>query len=106
MASYQDNPKVVAAQWDVKEFDGNLYGCIHVKLTYPLTESEEIDFKDWLAGQCSDGFGEGMEQREIAIDEGEGFVNFWNSNHNWFMKNEKEFNQMFNQKQSMRMGGM
>lgn len=106
MATYQDNPKIRSVRFDVEDVRGTLYGCIRVGLTAPLTASEEKEFKGWLEGQCSDGFGEGFEQRELDVDDGTGYLSFWNSSNGWFMKNESEFRQYLNQNNTMKMGGM
>ena len=45
MASYQDNPKVLSAEWDVQEIRGTLYGMIKVDLSAPLSLSEEKELK-------------------------------------------------------------
>ena len=104
MASYQDNPKVLSAEWDVEEIRGTLYGVIHVDLAAPLTASEEQNLKGWITGQNSDGFGEGLEQTEFEIDGGEGYLSFWNSGDGYFVKNETEFRQYLNQNNTM--GGL
>jgi len=54
--------KLKAVHFGTKVVDGVLYGCIRAELTGPFTEEEEAEFKDWLEGQCSDGYGEGLEQ--------------------------------------------
>ena len=105
MASYQDNPKVRSVVFDVKAFGDTLYGCIKCELTAPLTAAEDAAFKSWLTGQCSDGFGEGLEQREFEIDDGLAAVSFWSSN-NYFMKNENEFRDYLSNPQTMKFGGM
>ena len=104
MASYQDNPKVLSAEWDVEEIRGTLYGVVHVDLAAPLTASEEKQLKGWITGQNSDGFGEGLEQTEFEIDGGEGYLSFWNSGDGYFVKNETEFRQYLNQNNNM--GGL
>ena len=106
MATYQKNPKIRAVQFDVQEVRGTLYGCIHVDLSAPLTAAEENELKDWLTGQCSDGFGEGLGQREFDVDEGIATIGFWNCENSYFMKNENEFRQYLNQYNTMKMGGM
>ena len=104
MAGYQDNPKVRSVRFDVEDNDSVLFGCIRVRLSAPFTVSEEKEFRGWLTGQCSDGFGEGFEQRELRIDEGIGYLSFWNSYGNWQIMNESEFDDYL--KQDNGMGGM
>ncbi len=91
MATYQDNPKIRAVRWDVENVRGTLYGCMHVDLSAPLTAEEDVKFQAWLTGQNSDGFGEGLEQREFELDGGEGYVSFWNSSDGYFVEREPEF---------------
>lgn len=105
MASYQDNPKVLSAEWDVQEIRGTLYGMITVDLAAPLSLSEEKELKAWISGQNSDGFGEGLEQTEFRIDGGEGYVSFWNSGDGYFVKNESEFRQYL-KNENQNMGGL
>ena len=76
---------------------------IKVELAAPLSLSEEKELKAWISGQNSDGFGEGFEQQELEINDGEGYLSFWNSGDNYFIKNETEFRQYLN-KQTM--GGL
>ena len=59
--------KLKSVQFGTKKVDGILYGCISAELTEPFTEEEEAEFKDWLEGQCSDGYGEGLEQVAISF---------------------------------------
>ncbi len=51
----------------------------------------------------SDGFGEGLEQQEFVIDDGEGYLSFRNSGSDYFVKNETEFRQYLN---NQTMGGL
>ena len=100
--------KLLSANWDVEHHNGELFGCITVKTAGELTEDEEDTLKDWITGQNSDGFGEGFEQREIHIDGGRRgsfiYVSFWNSDDDYFVDNEEEFESRLNQ--DITMGGM
>ena len=69
--------KVVSAIPSVEIRDGKLVGCTTVKLRAPLTEPEMEDFKDYLKGQFSDGWDEGLEQQEIKTADGVLNVHFW-----------------------------
>lgn len=76
---------------------------ITVELAAPLSLSEEKELKAWISGQNSDGFGEGFEQQEIETGEGVGYLSFWNSGNNYFIKDETEFRQYLN---NQSMGGL
>ena len=60
----------------VKIRGDELKGCTTVRLKEPLTEPEMEDFKDYLKGQFSDGWGEGFEQQEIQTSDGVLYVHF------------------------------
>ena len=53
-----------------------------------------------LIGQAADGFGEGLEQREIETDNGDIYVSFWHSGDDYFMKNETDFRQRMSENHS------
>ena len=71
-----------------------------------LSSSELAELTEWLSGQFSDGWGEGLEQREIEVHDGELYVSFWDSSNRFFIKPEDELkgNQSFGFE--MTMGGM
>jgi hypothetical protein len=43
-------------QWGVQNVRGELYGCIKVDLTEPLTDSEKAELIDFISAQNSDGY--------------------------------------------------
>ena len=85
--------KLKEVHFSTQNVDGVLYGCIRAELTAHFTAEEEAEFKDWLEGQCSDGYGEGLEQRSILVDDGDMYVSFWHGGDDWFMLNGDEFDQ-------------
>ena len=96
LAAYFDGSRSVAKKlkelhFSTQNVDGVLYGCIRVELTSPFKPAEEAEFKGWLEGQCSDGYGEGLEQRTISLEDGEMCVSFWNGGDDWFLLNGDEF---------------
>lgn len=98
MADYFDGSagaraKLISADWDVQEVGGELYGVIRTGLQEALTPAEEQEWIDELIGQAADGFGEGLEQREIHTEDGDLYVLFWNSSDDYFMENETDFRQ-------------
>lgn len=57
---------VVSEIWvGVKVINKNLYSWTEISTNRPLTESEKEALLDYLSGQFSDGYGEGLEQREF-----------------------------------------
>ena len=85
--------KLKEIHFGTQNVDGVLYGCIRAELTAPFTVDEDAEFKDWLEGQCSDGFGEGLEQRSIRVEDGDMYVSFWDGGDDWFMLNGDEFDE-------------
>lgn len=96
MAEYFDGSngtqsKLKSMKWGVENIRGELFGCIKVELTAPLTESEKEELTDFISGQNSDGWGEGFEQHPISTDEGDICVSFWHSGDDYFVYDEDEF---------------
>ena len=86
--------KLVFAEWGVEERRGMLYGKIDCYLTEELTPEETERLRDAITGQNSDGLGEGFEQREIPIDEGDLYVSYWQSGNEYFLYTEDEMNDL------------
>ena len=97
--------KLVFAEWGVEEHRGTLYGKIDCYLTESLTPDETERLRDAISGQNSDGRGEGFEQREIPIDEGDLYVSYWHSGDDYFLLTEDEFDEYLSQLPGMRFGG-
>ena len=97
--------KLVFAEWGVEEHRGTLYGKIDCYLTESLTPDETERLRDAISGQNSDGLGEGFEQREIPIDEGDLYVSYWHSGDDYFLLTEDEFDEYLSQLPGMRFGG-
>ncbi len=96
--------KLKEIHFSTQNVDGVLYGDIRVELTEPLTLEENEEIREYLISQAADGYGEGLEQREIRIPDGEMYVSFWNSGSDYFMLNSDEFDEYLAQDQGM--GGM
>ena len=94
--------KLKEIHFGTQNVDGVLYGKIRVELTETLTEEEDAEIKEFLIGQCADGFVEGLEQREIEIPEGIMYVSFWNAD-DYFLLNEEEFDERLT---GLEMGGI
>lgn len=95
--------KMVTARWDVAEKNGRLFGKVDFKLREPFTAEEKEKVREWVRGQNSDGFGEGLEQRPIGTEDGDLYVSMWNSGDDYFIYDENEMNNYLSQQQS---GGM
>jgi hypothetical protein len=109
MMDYYDEPDTVNAKvqkylFDVEVIDGELMGVAVLTLNAPLNQGELIKIKEAIEGQCSDGFGEGLEQREIKCNGKEVYVSLWNS-HDWSLKTAEEMG-ITEQKYEMKFGGM
>ena len=109
MMDYYDEPDTVNAKvqkylFDVEVIDGELMGVAVLTLNAPLNQRELIKIKEAIEGQCSDGFGEGLEQREIKCNGKEVYVSLWNS-HDWSLKTAEEMG-ITEQKYEMKFGGM
>ena len=102
-ASIKD--KLVFIEWGVEEHRGTLYGKIDCYLTEALTPDETERLRDAISGQNSDGLGEGFEQREIPIDDGDLYVSYWHSGDDYFLHTEDEFDEYLSQSNGMRFGG-
>lgn len=110
MATYYNkddgvSEKLTSAVWSVELHGSRLFGRIDCSLKEALTAEETEALRDWLTGQCSDGLGEGFEQRPIDTMDGELFVSFWNSGDDYAMMTESEFDE-YRQQNEMQMGGM
>lgn len=96
--------KLVFAEWGVEERQGMLYGKIDCYLAEELTPEETERLREAITGQNSDGLGEGFEQREIPIDEGDLYVSYWQSGNEYFLYTEDEMNALA-QANGLKFGG-
>lgn len=63
--------KLKSIVWNFEEFDGKLYGVTTAELSGEINAKGIADLKDWISGQNSDGLGEGFEQQDFDVDEGD-----------------------------------
>lgn len=94
------NEKVRSAMFSIENIQGHLWGTVECEIMGDLTTEEMKAFKDYVAGQASDGWGEGFEQRPIRTISGEIYVHLWSGEENWQIYTEDEFQSM--QSQQMR----
>lgn len=81
--------KVYSIKPDVEMRNNHIMGVAVIKMTKPLFEEELESLKDFVSGQFSDGWGEGFEQHEIEVSDGEIYVHFW-SYENYYIHTEEE----------------
>ena len=81
--------KVYSIKPDVEVRNNRIMGVAVIKMTKPLFEEELESLKDYVSGQFSDGWGEGFEQHEIEVGDGEIYVHFWSSE-NFYIHTEEE----------------
>ena len=74
------------------ELHGDKLWCVaDVRLNESLTPLEMADLKSWWGGQLSDGWGEGLEQREIMVNQGELYLEPWTASTDFFIATQAEF---------------
>ena len=109
LAVYLDDDfsrKVYSINPSVEEWNGELWGVTEVQTHGTLSPSELAEFTEWLSSQFSDGWGEGLEQREIKVEDGELYLSFWDSSDSFFIKPEDELKGSQSFGFGMTMGGM
>ncbi len=93
LAEYLDEgslkEKVHSLYPSVEINDGELWGVMIAGLKESLSGEETAELLDFVTGQNSDGYGEGLEQRPIKTPDGEIYVSFWN-HENYSLKLEQE----------------
>lgn len=98
--------KVVSLRPTVEVVEDKLMGVAVCMVMGELTPEELVTLKEYVAGQMSDGWGEGFEQWEIKAEEGELYVSFWNSGDGWTIQTGEELSQSQRQSGTPQMGGM
>ena len=93
---------VVVSLFPNIELHGDKLWCVaDVALSRPITPGEIAELADWWEGQLSDGWGEGFEQREIAVDHGDLYVKPWSSDDSFFIMTQKEFDRRMEPRQPL-----
>lgn len=110
LAVYLDNVllgrKVYSMNPTVEVWQGELWGVLEVQTHGELSAGEMRELISEWSGQCSDGWGEGFEQRPINTGDGELYVSFWHSGSDFSIRPEQELKGEQAQGFGMQMGGM
>jgi len=94
------NEKVQSLFFTVEQIGDRLMGVAECRVQGDLSNVEIAQLKEYVAGQASDGFGEGFEQKPIKVSDGEIYVSLWNSDKNWSIMTQEELSN------SQQMGGL
>ena len=84
------NEKVYSAEFTAEARKGQLWGVTECRICGELSPEELSTLKDYLTGQASDGWGEGIEQQRIRIDGGDLYVHLWSGENDWSIQTEQE----------------
>ena len=86
------------------------YSTINAGINLLLGSFRRILFFSTYPSLCdmshNDGWGEGLEQREIKVEDGELYLSFWDSSDRFFIKPEDELKGSQSFGFGMTMGGM
>ena len=110
LAEYMDHrllkQRVMSIFPGIEEIGGCLYGMATVVSRGALTPQELEAVMEYWSGQLSDAWGEGFEQREIGVDDGELYVSFWQSGDDYEILIEDQFLERLQENSGLQMGGM
>ncbi|WP_317854287.1 antirestriction protein ArdA [Chakrabartyella piscis] len=83
------NAKVESFKFEFEQMDGNVYGVAACELKAPLDATEMATLKEYITGQASDGFGEGLEQEDFNLCGRNVNISLWDINR-YFLRTAEE----------------
>ena len=75
--------KIMTARVSIQEINDHVVAVCTCAITRQLTTEETEDFIDWLVGQNSDGWGEGLEQQVVYLPGLYGHIGLWFRDPDW-----------------------
>lgn len=85
------NEKIFSAFPSVEIVNDELVGVLTCEVCGKLEQAEMAELLSWWRGQCSDGFGEILEQHAIkTADFDDLYVSFWNKSSDWSISTLEE----------------
>ena len=87
--------KLEALTFAVCKFEGKLLGCFAVDHNAPFTPAEEAEIRDWLMMQCTDGYGERLEQYAFSAEDGVAYLSFRSAEGDCMILSAKEMSYLF-----------
>ena len=88
----------------VAEIAGELWSKTKIESYGPLSDTQTAQVKQYLSGQFSDGWGEGVAQREIDIDGKDLYLYFWHAEMDDALYTEEELQEVLDIEISMSLG--
>ena len=96
--------KICGIEVCVAEIAGELWSKTKIESYGPLSDTQTAQVKQYLSGQFSDGWGEGVAQQEIDIDGKDLYLYFWHAEMDDALYTEEELQEVLDIEISMSLG--